>query len=242
MTFLLVDQEKLTHRRILYGRRQGRKLRTGQRTLLKNLLPSIEIDLPTGSEDFSPPGLFAVQTEKVWLEIGFGGGEHLAWQAKKNPSIGFIGCEPFINGVVKLLVNIRDDDLGNIRLYRDDARQLLDRLPAASLDRVFILFPDPWAKARHNKRRIISTPVIDRLAGALRDGAELRIGTDDPSYLEWILWHMQKQPAFAWQARVPQDWRVRPDDWPETRYEQKAARAGRCCAFLTYIRQDRQAR
>lgn len=216
-------------------------MRTGQRGLVENLLPSIEIELPGESEAFSPSGLFDAQTEQVWLEIGFGGGEHLAWQAKNNSHTGIIGCEPFINGVVKLLGNIRDDNLGNVRLYRDDARQLVDRLPDASIDRAFILFPDPWPKTRHNKRRIVSTPVINRLAEALRDGAELRIGTDDPGYLEWILWHMQKQPAFSWQARVPGDWRVRPDDWPATRYEQKAARAGRSSAFLTYIRQDRAA-
>jgi len=204
-------------------------------------LPSIEINLAEGPETFSPERLFDAQMDRIWLEIGFGGGEHLAWQAKNNPRTGIIGCEPFINGVVKLLGHIRDDDLHNVRLYRDDARQLVDRLPAASIDRAFILFPDPWPKTRHKKRRIVSTPVIDRLADALRDGAELRIATDDPGYLEWILWHMQKQQAFLWQARVPGDWRVRPDDWPATRYEQKAGRAGRSSAFLTYIRRDRDA-
>lgn len=208
---------------------------------MENLLPSIDIALPAETEPFSPSGLFESSPEQLWLEIGFGGGEHLAWQAKHNPHAGIIGCEPFINGVVKLLGNIRDDDLGNVRLYRDDARQLVDRLPEASVDRAFILFPDPWPKTRHNKRRIVSTPVIDRLAGALKNGAELRIATDDSGYLEWILWHMQKQPAFAWQARAPRDWRVRPDDWPATRYEQKAAKAGRRSAFLTYIRCDRDA-
>ncbi len=238
---LLTDHDQPARRRILYGRRQGRRLRSGQRALVENLLPSIEIDLPAEPEDFSPAALFDAQTERVWLEIGFGGGEHLAWQAKNSPRTGIIGCEPFINGVVKLLGHIRDDDLRNVRLYRDDARQLVDRLAGASIDRAFILFPDPWPKTRHNKRRIVSTPVISRLAHALRDGAELRIATDDPGYLEWILWHMQKQPAFAWQARRPGDWRDRPADWPATRYEQKAGRAGRSSAFLTYIRQDRAA-
>tara|TARA_R110002072_G_scaffold98992_10_gene217835 strand:- start:1830 stop:2447 length:618 start_codon:yes stop_codon:yes gene_type:complete len=202
-------------------------------------LPSIEIDLPAESRAFAPFSLFDADPDQLWLEIGFGGGEHLAWQAKNNPQAGIIGCEPFINGVVKLLGYIRDDNLGNIRLYRDDARQLVDLLPDASIDRAFILFPDPWPKTRHNKRRIVSAPVIDRLAQALKDGAELRIATDDPGYLEWILWHMQKQPAFAWTARAPRDWRERPDDWPATRYEQKAAKAGRSSAFLTYVRRDR---
>lgn len=235
----MIDKEQPAHRSILYGRRQGRKLRAGQRVLVETLLPSIQIDLPPESSDFSPQGLFAAGTQQVWLEIGFGGGEHLAWQAKNNPHIGIIGCEPFINGIVKLLGMVRDNDLGNVQLYPDDARKLLNRLPAASIDRAFILFPDPWPKTRHNKRRIISKTLIDRLADALRDGAELRIGTDDPGYLEWILWHLQKEQAFAWQALAPRDWRVRPNDWPATRYEQKAEKAGRSCAFLTYIRQDR---
>lgn len=235
----LTDNGKPDRRRILYGRRQGRKLRPGQRALVDELLPTIEIDLPSGADGFSPVDLFGPDIGKVWLEIGFGGGEHLAWQAKSHPGTGIIGCEPFINGVVKLLGYIRDDDLGNVRLFRDDARQLVDCLPAASIDRAFILFPDPWPKTRHNKRRIVSAPVIERLADALRDDAELRIATDDRGYLEWILWHMRQNPAFSWQARSPRDWRARPDDWPPTRYEQKAATAGRSSAFLTYIRRAR---
>ena len=144
-----------------------------------------------------------------------------------------------MNGVVKLLGSIRDGDLRNVRLFRDDARLLVDSLPEASIARAFILFPDPWPKTRHNKRRIVSAPVIAGLAHALADDAELRIATDDPGYLEWILWHMRQNPAFSWQARSPRDWRTRPDDWPPTRYEQKAARAGRSSAFLSYLRRPR---
>ena len=214
-------------------------MRAGQRALVENLLPTIEIDLDTVHENFLPRGPFegSVRPVKdIWLEIGFGGGEHLAWQAFNNPDIGVIGCEPFMNGVVKLLGQIQNDDLGNIRLFRDDARMLVDSLPDASIARAFVLFPDPWPKTRHNKRRIVSAPVIAGLARVLADGAELRIATDDPSYLEWILWHMQQNADFDWCARAPRDWRTRPDDWPPTRYEQKAARAGRSSAFLTYIR------
>ena len=144
-----------------------------------------------------------------------------------------------MNGVVKLLGRIRADGLTNVRLFRDDARLLVDSLPPRSLHRAFILFPDPWPKVRHHKRRIVSTPVLDRLAEALVDGAELRIATDDPGYLEWILRHMRAHPAFEWRVRGPADWRNRPADWPSTRYEEKAAAAGRTSAFLSYRRRPR---
>lgn len=217
-------------------------MRAGQRALVENLLPTIEIDPATVLSGLNPPELFREsvrQPTQTWLEIGFGGGEHIAWQARHNPDVGLIGCEPYMNGVVKLLGSIRDDGLQNIRIFRDDARLLVENLPPRSIDRAFILFPDPWPKTRHNKRRIVSASVIDGLAAALTDGAELRIATDDPGYLEWILWHMQQNPDFEWPARSPSDWRTRPDDWPQTRYEQKAAAAGRTSAFLSYIRRNR---
>jgi len=213
-------------------------LRAGQRDLVENLLPEIEIILENG-DAFAPVSPFANDDRPVWLEIGFGGGEHLAWQAARNPDVGLIGCEPYINGVVKLLTRVSEDGLQNVRLFRDDARLLVDRLPSRSLERVFILFPDPWPKLRHHKRRIVSDAVLDRLADVLVDGAQLRIATDDPGYLEWILWHMVRRDEFDWQARSPSDWRSRPDDWPATRYEKKAVAAARKCAFLTYTRKSR---
>ena len=220
---------------MLYGRRQGKRLRPGQRDLVENLLPLIEIN-PTRENTFDPRACFSLDIDDIWLEIGFGGGEHLAWQAKTYPRIGFVGCEPFLNGVVKLLSRIRSMELENVRLYRDDARLLIARLPANVIGRAFILFPDPWPKLRHHKRRLISEEVLGSLAEALRDEAELRIATDDPSYLEWILWHLQRHPDFEWQASVPNDWRSSPNDWPATRYEKKANAAGRKCTFLTYRR------
>tara|TARA_R110000787_G_scaffold58252_6_gene132936 strand:+ start:92 stop:766 length:675 start_codon:yes stop_codon:yes gene_type:complete len=216
-------------RRILYGRRQGRRLRPGQRDLVENHLPQIEIDLAGDPAGIPTDG-------EIWLEIGFGGGEHLSWQARANPDVTIIGCEPFINGVVKLLGDLKRHRTGNVRLFRDDARLLLARLQPGSLDRAFILFPDPWPKTRHHKRRMVSDEVIGRLATLMRAGGELRIATDDPGYLEWILWHMRRHPEFAWLARGPEDWRRRPDDWPPTRYEEKAIAAGRACAFLRYRR------
>ncbi|MEX2455122.1 MAG: tRNA (guanine(46)-N(7))-methyltransferase TrmB, partial [Rhodospirillaceae bacterium] len=222
-----------------YGRRRGRRLRSGQRDLAETLLPEIEIDPQAGLADFDPRALFGGAASEAWLEIGFGGGEHLAWQAGRNPGVGLIGCEPYMNGVAKLLGLIRERGLENVRVFRDDARLLVDSLPDRSLGRAFILFPDPWPKMRHHKRRIVADPVIAKLAAALVDGAELRIGTDDPGYLEWILWHMRRHPEFEWAARRPADWRDRPADWPETRYERKAVAAGRACAYLTYRRRSR---
>lgn len=213
-------------------------MRPGQRELVETLLPRLELD-PLAGDVFDPGSAFGSGAEDIWLEIGFGGGEHLAWQAAANPRTGIIGCEPFMNGVVKLLSRIRDGDLQNVRLYRDDARLLVERLSENSLGRAFILFPDPWPKARHHKRRIVSDEVLGHLARALKDDAELRIATDDPGYLEWIIWHLRGHPAFAWQVSSRADWRNRPEDWPATRYQEKAIMAGRDCAFLTYRRRRR---
>ena len=213
-------------------------MRSGQRDLVEKLLPEIEIDLEN-DKAFSLAALFADDGRQVWLEIGFGGGEHLAWQASRNPDIGLIGCEPYLTGVVKLLTKVRAAGLENVRLFRDDARLLVDCLPNKSLHRAFILFPDPWPKARHHKRRIVSDEVLGHLARALKDDAELRIATDDPGYLEWILWHLRGHPAFSWQVSSRADWRNRPEDWPATRYQEKAIMAGRDCAFLTYRRRRR---
>lgn len=186
-----------------------------------------------------PGHLFTEPVEAVWLEIGFGGGEHLAAQAAREPRRGFIGSEVFENGVVKLLGEVQERGLGNVRLFVDDARLLLAALAEASLERVFILFPDPWPKQRHHKRRMVSTATLDALARAMRDGAELRLATDDMDYLRWMLERTTAHAAFEWRARRPQDWRERPDDWPATRYERKAIAAGRKPVFLRFHRRPR---
>jgi tRNA (guanine-N7-)-methyltransferase len=219
----------------LYGRRRGRALRVGQRERQEKLLPLLSFALPD-SGPLDPASLFAARVREVWLEIGFGGGEHLAAQAERHPDIGFIGCEVFENGIVKLLGEIARRGLGNIRIHADDARPLLAALAPRSISRVFVLFPDPWPKARHHKRRLIAPPALDRLAELMTDRAELRLATDDPSYLAWMLEHTTNHPAFSWTARRPQDWRERPDDWPATRYEEKARKAGRVPAFLRFER------
>ncbi len=208
----------------LYGRRRARPLRPGQRQLQQELLPRLTIDLPQAGP-LDPRSLFPMPVREVWLEIGFGAGEHLAEQAEHHPEIGFIGCEVFEDGIV--------------RLHTDDARLLLAALPPRSIGRVFILFPDPWPKRRHHKRRLVAPATLDLLGAAMSDGAELRLATDDRDYLAWMLEHTIAHPDFAWLARRPADWRERPKDWPATRYEAKARAAGRTPAFLRFQRRPR---
>ena len=220
----------------VYSRRKGHKLRPFRQALMRDLLPEIEIDLEAGPEIIDPFAVFNADIKQIWLEIGFGAGEHLAWQAQAHPNIGFIGCEPFINGVARLLSEIDQVGLGNIRLFRDDARLLLAALPEASINRVFILFPDPWRKTRHHKRRIIAPTTLPLLARVMADGAELRVATDDPGYKSWILQHVRASDDFEWMARSPEDWQSRPVDWPATRYEAKAVAADRTPTFFLFRR------
>jgi tRNA (guanine-N7-)-methyltransferase len=223
----------------LHGRRRGRRLRAAQQDLLGAALPRRRIALgdlgPAG-----PAALFPTRPEAVWLEIGFGGGEHLAWQAAAHPAVGLIGCEVFQGGIVSALRHLEEARLGNVELFVDDARLLLDALPDASIGRVFILFPDPWPKARHHKRRLISPRTMAALARILADGGELRLATDDVEYLRAMLAIACTHPDFDWTARRPADWRQRPPDWPETRYEAKAIAQGRPPAFLRLVRRGRE--
>jgi len=198
-------------------------------------LPQLAISLPPEGA-LNPTTLFPTPPAAVWLEIGFGAGEHLAAQAEQHPGTGFIGCEVFENGIARLVGEIAHRDLDNIRIFADDARLLLDRLAPASIGRVFILFPDPWPKSRHHKRRLVAPATLDRLAGVMQPGAELRLATDDPGYLAWMLEHVTAHRDFVWTARSPADWRERAPDWPATRYEEKAGAAGRIPAFLRFIR------
>jgi tRNA (guanine-N7-)-methyltransferase len=225
-------------RPILYGRRRGRVLRPGQRALRETLLPRLSFVLPA-SGGLDPGGLFAEPPEALWLEIGFGGGEHLALQAERNPAIGLIGAEVFENGIVKLLAAVEARGLANVRIFAGDARTLLAAFPPASLARIFILFPDPWPKLRHHKRRLVSRATLDRLAIVMADGAELRLATDDRAYLRAMLEVASDHPEFTWLARRPADWRERPSDWPPTRYEEKARAADRAPAFLRLERRAR---
>jgi tRNA (guanine-N7-)-methyltransferase len=213
--------------RTLYGRRRGKKLRAGQEALLGTLLPKLLVKLPLSEPLFGKSG----GDGEIWLEIGFGAGEHLVWQAEQHPDVMLLGCEPFINGVAKCLAHIERTGVTNVRLFNDDARLLMAALPERSLSRVFILFPDPWPKTRHHKRRFVQRATLDLLAPLMKTGAELRLATDDPSYLPWMVEHACTHPAFEWLAERPSDWRGRPADWPPTRYEQKML-AGHKPVFL----------
>jgi tRNA (guanine-N7-)-methyltransferase len=217
-----------------FGRRRGRSLSQRQQRLLHSLLPSLALNL-----DRPAPAdvcvLFHKVTE-VWIEIGFGAGEHLIWQAEHHPHVGIIGCEPFQDGIVKVLSAIEQRVLENIRLYTDDARAVLRWLPKASIARAFILFPDPWPKKRQQKRRLISSAIFRLLAHVMRPGAQLKIATDVDGYARAILLAARLEADFAWTAQRPQDWRARPKDWPVTRYELKALGQRRRCYYLTFER------
>ncbi len=236
----------VAQRRAFHGRRQGRRLRSGLKTLLRDLLPRLQVVLPPGGEKIDLDALFppspggSPSGRPVWLEIGFGAGEHLAWQARAHPNAGLLGAEFFINGIAQLLRRVNDEGLDLVRVFQGDARDLLEALPEAAIDRAFVLFPDPWPKARHHKRRLIQPQTLDQLARVLSDGAELRLATDDMAYARWMLEITVAHPDFAWLAEGPGDWRRRPDDWPATRYQAKAEASGRRPVYLRFSRRGRR--
>jgi tRNA (guanine-N7-)-methyltransferase len=224
--------------RRFHGRRLARPLTQRRKELIEHLLPRLRIPLPE-SGVVDPRRLFETPPADVWLEIGFGGGEHLAWQAERHPEIGFIGCEPFLNGLATLLTTIDEEQLANIRIHPDDARLLLDRLAPRSIARCFILFPDPWPKARHKKRRIVSIETLNWLADALADGAELRLASDDADYVRHMVEAASAHPAFRALRIDDAEAMTRPSDWPPTRYEEKARAKGAVCRFLIFARRPR---
>jgi tRNA (guanine-N7-)-methyltransferase len=214
-----------------FGRRKGKKLRAGQDQLVQSLLPQLRVD-----PHRDPRTLFARPVRELWLEIGFGGGEHLAAQARAHPHAGFIGCEPFVNGMAKLLAAVEREGLDNVRLWDRDATELLPLLPPSCLDRVSILYPDPWPKRRQRKRRLVSDETLSMLARIMRPGAELRFATDIDDYAGWVLARVLRSPDFRWRAERADDWRKPWDGWPGTRYEAKAIRDGRVPSYLTFGR------
>ncbi len=218
--------------RRLYGRRSGHKLRLGQAALVEELLPRVAVP-ETGVLD---AGVLFGDERRIEFEIGFGSGEHLAAQAEARPESGFIGCEPFLNGVVGALGHVRDRGLSNVRLHMGDALTVLERLPDASLDRLYLLHPDPWPKARHAKRRMVNDGPLDLIAAKLKPDAEFRLGTDDPTYCRWSMMVMNRRRDFRWLAGTPHDFLTRPDDWPETRYERKARARGHEVWYFRYRR------
>ncbi|MBB5517518.1 tRNA (guanine(46)-N(7))-methyltransferase TrmB [Amphiplicatus metriothermophilus] len=218
----------------IYGRRQDKPLKPRQARLMETLLPRLAMPDPAAG----PIDLAALfpQAEAFEFEAGFGGGEHLAWHAARRPRTGFVGAEPFVNGVAKLLARIADEGLENVRIHHGDARPLMEALPDASLSRIYVLHPDPWPKRRHFKRRMISPWFFAEAARLLKGGGELRVASDIPDYVRWTLMHARGAPAFEWAAERARDWTERPDDWPQTRYEAKAVREGRAPAYLIFRR------
>ena len=220
-----------------FGRRKGHALRPHQAALMETLLPRLAIDLGRRA----PPDLrqlFPAAADAVRLEIGFGGGEHMIGQAEQHPSTGFIGVEPFVNGMAKALAAIDAKALANIRLHFGDATFLLEWLPPAALARVDLLYPDPWPKRRHWKRRFVQDRSLAEIARVLRPGGEFRFASDIPDYAAWTLAHALRSPAFAWTAERADDWR---QPWPgfaETRYEAKAKREGRVPCYLIFRRTE----
>ncbi|GAA4004195.1 tRNA (guanine(46)-N(7))-methyltransferase TrmB [Sphingomonas humi] len=217
----------------LYGRSSGHKLRQGQQELIDRLLP--EVAVPTEGE-ITSRRLFG-DDRPLHFEIGFGSGEHLAYRADLLPEHGFVGCEPFLNGVATALTHVRDGALRNVRLHMNDALEVLRRVPDGSLLMIYLLHPDPWPKARHSKRRMVNDGPVGLFADKLKPGGELRIATDHPVYLEWTLTVMQRHTErFEWLAEKPGDFLDPPSGWIETRYGAKSRREGRRPYYLRYRR------
>lgn len=220
-----------------FGRRKARKLRPAKAKLQQEAFGKYVFALAEG--ETVDPATLLPQKKEYRLEIGFGDGGHLAYQAKGNPEIGFIGAEPFLNGVASLVEMAEAGALANIRIFHDDVRLLLACLKKGSIDRVDILFPDPWPKTRHKKRRLVQTELIGMLANIIKPGGVLRMASDDTDYIAWMLQHMMQEPRFTWTAETPEDWKRAPQDWIETKYQKKAVREGRYSTFLEFMRESR---
>ncbi|MCA0015669.1 tRNA (guanosine(46)-N(7))-methyltransferase TrmB [Mesorhizobium sp. B292B1B] len=218
-----------------FGRRRGKPVRPQQAAALQSGLDTYRLDLTTEAPS-DLRALFEADVSAVRLEIGFGGGEHLLHRATEAPMTGFIGVEPFVNGMAKMMMAVREKPLANLRVYDDDATGLLDWLPQASLDGIDLLYPDPWPKKKHWKRRFVSPVNLERFARVVKRGGEFRFASDIDTYVNWTLLHCRAHGGFAWQASEAADWHRPYDGWPGTRYEAKAIREGRRPAYLTFIR------
>ncbi|MET2828813.1 tRNA (guanine(46)-N(7))-methyltransferase TrmB [Mesorhizobium shangrilense] len=218
-----------------FGRRRGKAMRPQQAAALETGFTKYRLDLTAESpRDLSD--LFEADVAAVRLEIGFGGGEHLLHRATESPAIGFIGVEPFVNGMAKMMMAVKERPLANLRVYDDDATRLLDWLPENSLDGIDLLYPDPWPKKKHWKRRFVSPVNLDRFARVLKRGGRFRFASDIDTYVNWTLLHCRAHGGFAWQAAEAADWHQAYEGWPGTRYEAKAIREQRHPAYLTFLR------
>jgi len=221
-----------------FGKRSGRTLRPSRRDCLRTILPQVALTLPTGDGLLDPRTVFAGPMATVCLEIGFGAGEHLLGLARAYPQAGLIGCEPYLPGVSGLLSRL-DAGLGErVRVFPDDARLLLDRLAPASVQRIFILFPDPWPKRRHRARRLVNRALLDALARVLSPGGDWLFASDDADYASATLALATEHPGFRWTAQTAADWRTPPPEWFATRYQRKAEARGGACVYLRFGRTD----
>lgn len=227
------EREEFAPRR-LYGRSKGKALRRHQTELIDGLLPKLLLDLASPTR--APETLFPAPVREVWLEIGFGGGEHLIEAAARQTDVGFVGCEPFVNGMARLLTRIEAFGLTNVRLHAGDAVEVIDWLPAESLGRVFLFYPDPWPKRRHRKRRFISPETLAKLARVMKSGAQLRFATDIDDYAGWALARIRASAQFSWTAATADCWLEPWEGWTQTKYEAKAIAAGRKPVYLTFVR------
>jgi tRNA (guanine-N7-)-methyltransferase len=218
-----------------FGRRKGHKLRAHQADLIEHLLPRLALEIATPAAAVLEH-LFEPPVHQLRLEIGFGGGEHLVAEAKAFPTTGFIGCEPYVNGMAKILAQIDAHAIGNVRLYAGDASDLLAWLPPQSLARIDLIHPDPWPKRRHWKRRFVQEATISAMARVLQPGGEFRFVSDIDDYCAWTLWHLLRAPDFVWTAERADDWRLPWDGYTMTRYGQKATREGRVANYLRFRR------
>ncbi len=222
--------------RAFFGRKAGKRLHGRQQMLYDTVLPELAIELPEAGP-LDPRALFARRPERIVIEIGYGGGEHLARQMAESPGTGFIGCEVFTGGIGKLLERIDTGGHDNIRLYDEDALQLLFKLPDAAIARIDLLYPDPWPKTRHHKRRFVSPLTLAEMARVLEPGGALRFVTDIEDYANWTLAHVLREGSFAWPVQRPGAWHTPYEGWEPTRYETKARREGRAKSFyFTFIR------
>lgn len=220
------------HNKLLssFGRRKARKLRVTSQRAYEDILPLVRIDLTQPIFENDPP--------ETWLEIGFGGGEHMLEQLAKNPLVAMVGCEPFMNGVAKLLTQLEPQDYNRVRIWHEDVRHLLDSIPASYFARVFILFPDPWPKSRHHPRRLITHVFMDKLLPTLKEGALLHVASDDSPYVKQIQAVLYNHPELVLckgpPSADPSTWGSRPEEWPITRYEQKAMTLGKKSAYMVF--------
>lgn len=239
---------KKEHR--FYGRRKGKKLKDSRVSLLENFLPKVKLRSFTENEVVKAETLFDIPVKEAWLEIGFGGGEHIAEQSRRNPDVGFIGAEVFINGIASLMVHLtgmelrgdvdpdniplKEGRVDNVRVYNEDARDLFPHFADGSFNRIYVLFPDPWPKRKHRDRRFIGPKNLPILARMLKSGGELRVASDDMNYIRWSLEHLMKSELFEWTAKNADDWRNPPSDWVNTRYELKALGKGKKPVYLVF--------